>query len=61
MEAFNAKLCSSPDGHMHVTDCRVRTRQIRELLKMPLKTKTKASITAPAAVRPAPAASVRPG
>ncbi len=46
---------------MRLTDCRVRARQIRELLKMPLKTKTKASITAPAAVRPAPAASVRPG
>ncbi|KAK9846627.1 hypothetical protein WJX81_007919 [Elliptochloris bilobata] len=36
--------------------------QIRELLKMPVVTKTRASITAPAAVtRPAPAASVRPG
>jgi len=46
---------------MHSTDCRVRIWQIRELLKRPLKTKTKSSITAPAAVRPAPAASVRPG
>jgi len=44
---------------MHSTDCRVRIWQIRELLKMPLKTKTKASITAPAAVGAAP--SVRPG
>ena len=36
--------------------------QIRELLKMPMVTKTRASLTGPAGVkRPAPAASVQPG
>lgn len=39
-----------------------RAAQIRELLKMPVITKTRASLTAPVGVkRPAPAASVQPG